>query len=89
MNVGIGVFNLVELQGNSYLIVGCLIALSLMYGGPATHLFATAVAEYLLSINQLTVAIEDVPDYDTFALVLAVGLDKCVRCVGIDNCDVL
>lgn len=89
--------NLVELQGNSYLIVGRLIALSLTYGGPAPQFFATIVAEYLLSINPLTVAIEDVPDHGVqanllrvccilSALVVTLGvyrLDKCAMfCLG-------
>lgn len=64
--------NLVGLQGNSYLIVGRLIALSLMYGGPAPHFFATAVAEYLLNVNPLTVSIEDVPDQSVQANLLQV-----------------
>lgn len=69
--------NLVQLQGNSYLIVGRLIALSLMYGGPAPQFFTTAVAEYLLGINPLTVAIEDVPDYGVQANLLRVC---CISC---------
>ena len=55
--------NLIELQGNSYLIVGRIIALSLMYGGPAPQFFARAVAEYMLGITPYTVSVEDVPDY--------------------------
>ena len=54
--------NIVELQGNSYFLVGHLIALSLMHGGPAPQFFARAVAEYLLNVNPLTVTIEDIPD---------------------------
>lgn len=64
--------NLFELQGNSYLIVGRLIALSLMYGGPAPQFLATAVAKYLLNIKPLTVAIEDVPDHGVQASLLQV-----------------
>lgn len=55
--------NLIELQKNSYLIVGRIIALSLMYGGPAPQFFARVVAEYLLGITPYTVSVEDVPDY--------------------------
>lgn len=54
--------NLIELQHESYLIVGRIIALSLIYGGPAPHFFARAVAEYLLGVAPLTASIEDVPD---------------------------
>lgn len=54
--------NVVELQGNSYFIVGHLIALSLMYGGSAPQFFARAVAEYLLNVHLLTVDIENVLD---------------------------
>ena len=36
--------NLIELQGDSYLIAGRVIALSLMYGGPAPQFFARPVA---------------------------------------------
>ena len=55
--------NLIELDGSSYLIAGRIIALSLIYGGPAPHFFARAVAEYILGITLYTVSIEDVPDY--------------------------
>lgn len=55
--------NLIELQGKPYLIAGCIIALSLMYGGPAPHFFTTAVAQYLLGISPYTVSLEDIPDY--------------------------
>lgn len=55
--------NLIELQGSSYLIAGRIIALSLIYGGPAPHFFARAVAEYILGISPYTVSIEDIPDY--------------------------
>ena len=54
--------NVIELQGESYLIAGRVIALSLMYGGPAPQFFARPVAEYLLGITAYTVSIEDVPD---------------------------
>ena len=53
--------NLLELRGNSYLIVGRLIALSLMYGGPSPQFFARPVAEYLLGASP-TATVEDVPD---------------------------
>ena len=54
--------NLIELQGNSYLIVGRIIALSLMYGGPPPQFFARAVAEYLLDVIPYSVSVDDVPD---------------------------
>ena len=52
--------NLIELQTNLYLIVGRIIALSLMYGGPASQLFCRSVTEYFLDITPYTVAVEDV-----------------------------
>lgn len=55
--------NVIELQGNSYFIVGRVIALSLMYGGPPLQFFAAPVAEYLITGAAQTVCIEDVPDY--------------------------
>lgn len=54
--------NVMELQGNSYLIAGRVIALSLMYGGPAPQFFASPVAEYLIDGTVATICIEDVPD---------------------------
>ena len=54
--------NLIELEGNSFLIAGRIIALSLVYGGPAPHFFARAVGEYILGITQYSVSIDDVPD---------------------------
>ena len=41
--------NLIELEGNSFLIAERIIALSLVYGGPAPHFFARAVGEYIYS----------------------------------------
>ena len=55
---------MIELEAKSYLTVGRIIALSLIYGGPPPHFFARAVAEYLLGITRFTIAIEDVPDHD-------------------------
>ena len=55
--------NVIELKGSSYLIAGRIIALPLIYGGPAPHFFARAIAEYFLGITSYTVSIEDVPDY--------------------------
>ena len=55
--------NLIELAGNSYFIVGRVIALSLIYGGPAPHFFSRATAEYVLGITPYTFDIKDIPDY--------------------------
>ena len=54
--------NVIELEAKSYLTVGRIIALSMIYGGPPPQFFARAVAEYLLGITRF--AIEDVPDHD-------------------------
>ena len=53
--------NLIQLEGSSYLLAGCIMALSLIYGGPPPHFFARA--EYFLGITPYTVSIEDVPEY--------------------------
>ena len=66
--------NLIELQGDSYLIAGRVIALSLMYGGPAPQFFARPVAEYLLGITPHAVSIEDVPDQCIQKNLFEVGL---------------
>ena len=55
--------NLIELEGSSYLLAGCIMALSLIYGGPPPHFLARAIAEYFLGITRYTVSIEDVPEY--------------------------
>lgn len=39
--------NLVELQKKTYFHVGVIIALSLIYGGPAPQFFSSAVADYI------------------------------------------
>ena len=67
--------NLLELQRKSYLIVGRLIALSIMYGGNAPHFFARPVAEYLLGADSPTAAIEDVPDQKVQADLIRVCWD--------------
>ena len=71
--------NIVELQGNSYLIVGRLIALSLTYGGPSPQFFARPVAEYLLGFSSLMVSIEDVPDHSVQALLFRVCITLYIR----------
>ena len=54
--------NLIELGSNSFLIAGRIMALSLVYGGPAPHFLARAVAEYILAIRPYSVSVDDIPD---------------------------
>ena len=65
--------HLVELQG---MIVGRLIALSLIHGGPSPQFFARPVAEYLLGFESLTIGIQDVPDHDVQESLHRVGLHE-------------
>ena len=46
--------DLIELERFIF-IAGCIIALSLVYGGPAPHFLARAVAEYILAIRLYSV----------------------------------
>ena len=73
--------NIMELQGNSYLIAGRVIALSLMYGGPAPQFFASPVAEYLLDGTVHSVCIEDVPDQSIQRSLFQVLQYECMHCI--------
>ena len=73
--------NIMELQGNSYLIAGRVIALSLMYGGPAPQFFASPVAEYLLDGTVHSVCIEDVPDQSIQRSLFQVLQYECTHCI--------
>ena len=73
--------NIMELQGNSYLIAGRVIALSLMYGGPAPQFFASPVAEYLLDGTVHSVCTEDVPDQSIQRSLFQVLQYECMHCI--------
>ena len=57
--------NVIALQRNEFHICGHLIALSLLYGGPAPNFLSKSVVAYLLDEPLDTTMIEDIPDSDT------------------------
>ncbi|XP_019859447.1 PREDICTED: G2/M phase-specific E3 ubiquitin-protein ligase-like isoform X1 [Amphimedon queenslandica] len=56
--------NVIALQRNEFHICGHLIALSLLYGGPAPNFLSKSVVAYLLDEPLDTTMIEDIPDSD-------------------------
>ena len=55
--------NLRALEEDLFLVVGKMIALSIIYGGPGPMFFANPVIDYLLRIQaKFTASVEDVPD---------------------------
>ncbi len=55
--------NLVELEKKTFYYVGALIALSLIYGGPAPHCLSSAVTEYIISgVQKVEASATDIPD---------------------------
>ena len=55
--------NIVELGKNTFYHVGCMIALSLVHGGPTPKFFSPAVADYIIyGIDKVIANPSDVPD---------------------------
>jgi len=52
-----------ELDRVTYKYVGAILALSIVYGGPAPQFFAESVADYFVyGFNGVQTTIEDIPD---------------------------
>lgn len=58
------VHNVLALQSNEFHIAGHLIALSLLYGGPAPHFFSGSVLSYMMNEPLSTSMIDEITDYD-------------------------
>lgn len=55
--------NMLELSKKTYQHVGSILALSLVYGGPAPHFFAESVADYIVyGLDKTRCTIDDIPD---------------------------
>ncbi|XP_011406870.1 PREDICTED: uncharacterized protein LOC105314410 [Amphimedon queenslandica] len=58
------VHNVLALESKDYYIVGQLISLSLIYGGPAPHFFSPSVVAYLLNEPLTTSMVNEIADID-------------------------
>lgn len=56
--------NALELSKKTFQHVGTILALSLVYGGPAPHFFAESVADYIAyGLDKTRGTIDDIPDF--------------------------
>lgn len=57
--------NVSELSKKTYCFVGKMIAMSLVYGGPAPSFFAPPIADYIVfGLDKVKPQIEDIPDFE-------------------------
>lgn len=64
-NSRVPVHSLMELEQQTFVYIGKMIAMSLLYGGPAPAFFSAAVADYIVhGIVKVKATIADVPDED-------------------------
>ena len=75
--------NVLALQFNEFHIAGHLIALSLLYGGPAPHFFSRSVLSYLLNEPPNTTMVDEIPDYDVRSSLNKVCLQRLKITPGI------
>ena len=68
------VHNVLALESKDYLIVGRLIALSLIYGGPSPHFFSSAVVAYLLNEPLNTSMVNEIADGNLQSLLHKVNI---------------
>ena len=55
--------SVMELERQTFVYIGRIIALSLLYGGPAPTFFSPAVADYIVhGILKVKATVDDVPD---------------------------
>ena len=56
--------NMLELSKKTYRHVGSILALSIVYGGPAPHFLAESVADYIIhGLEKTQCTIHDIPDH--------------------------
>lgn len=86
------VHNVLALESKDYLIVGRLIALSLIYGGPSPHFFSSSVVAYLLNEPLNTSMVNEIADGTLQSLLCKVSISIIITfyhactCIAVNGC---
>ena len=73
--------NVLALQSNDFYIAGHLIAMSLLYGGPAPHFFSESLLSYLLNEPLHSGMVDEISDYDVQSAIKKVCIYFCDFCL--------